>query len=75
MTRLKVRRVGNSLGIVLPKAALERLNVRDGDGLHLTEAPDGALRLTPYDPDFDEQMRIARDGMAEYRNALRALAK
>jgi len=73
--QLKVRPIGNSLGLVLPKEALARLNVREGDNLHLTEAPDGSLRITPYDPAFEGQMRIAREGMRQYRNTLRALAK
>lgn len=75
MIHLKVRPVGNSLGVVLPKEMLSRLNVKDGDILHLTEAPDGSLRITPYNPDFDAQMRLAEEGMARYRNTLRALAK
>jgi putative addiction module antidote len=75
MTQLKVRAVGNSLGVVLPKEILARLKVKSGDMLHLTEAPDGSMRITPYDPQFDAQMRLARQGMAKFRNALRELAK
>jgi putative addiction module antidote len=75
MTQLKVRAVGNSLGVVLPKEILARLKVKSGDILHLTEAPDGSMRITPYDPQFDAQMRLARQGMAKFRNALRELAK
>lgn len=75
MTQLKVRQIGNSLGVVLPKEALARLNLHDGDTVFLTEAPDGSMRLTPYDPSFDAQMRAARKGMGKYRNALRQLAK
>lgn len=75
MTQLKVRQIGNSLGVVLPKEALARLNVKDGDTVFLTEAPDGSMRITPYDPSFDVQMRAAREGMGKYRNALRRLAK
>jgi putative addiction module antidote len=73
--QLKVRRVGNSLGVVLTKEALARLNVSSGDSLYLTEAPDGSLRITPYDPAFEEQMKLAREGMGQYRNTLRELAK
>lgn len=73
--QLKVRPIGNSLGVVLPKEALARLNVKDGDVLHLTEAADGSVRLTPYDPEFERQMKLAREGMATYRNTLRELAK
>lgn len=75
MTQLKVRPIGNSLGVVLPKEALARLNVKDGDTLFLTEGPDGSMRITPYDPEFEAQMRAAREGMGRYRNALRELAK
>jgi putative addiction module antidote len=72
--QLKVRRVGNSLGVVLPKAALSRLNVEDGDQLYITEAPDG-FRITAADPEFAKQMKVAEKGMKRYRNALRELAK
>ena len=75
MTLLKVRPVGNSLGVVLPKEALARLNLKEGDTLFLTEASDGSMRITPYDPSFDAQMQAAREGMRKYRNALRQLAK
>jgi putative addiction module antidote len=75
MTQLKVRPIGNSLGVVLPKEILARLNLKSGDHLHLTEAPDGAMRITAYDPGFEEQMRLARKGMRKFRNALRELAK
>jgi putative addiction module antidote len=73
--QLKVRQVGNSLGVVLTREALARLNVSRGDSLYLTEAPDGSLRITPYDPAFEEQMKLAREGMGQYRNTLRELAK
>jgi len=71
---LKVRRVGNSLGVVLPKEALTRLNVDKGDQLYITEAPDG-FRITAADPEFAKQMQAAEKGMKRYRNALRELAK
>ncbi|MDF1733419.1 MAG: AbrB/MazE/SpoVT family DNA-binding domain-containing protein [Minwuia sp.] len=75
MTALKVRQIGNSLGVVLPKEVLARLNLAEGDSVFVTEAPDGGMRITPYDPAFEEQMRAAREGMASYRNTLRELAK
>ena len=75
MTKLKVRPVGNALGVVLPEEVLGRLNLKDGDTLLLMEAPDGSMRIMPYDTDADAQMRAAREGMESYRNALRELAK
>ncbi len=74
MLTLKVRKVGNSLGVTLPQEAASRLRVAEGDTLYLTEAPDG-FRLTSYDPEFEEQMTVARRVMRKYRNALRELAK
>jgi putative addiction module antidote len=71
----KVRKIGNSLGIVLPKEALQTLRVEEGATLFLTEAPKSALTITPERPGFDETMRVAEDGMNRYRNALRELAK
>jgi len=72
---LKLRALGNSVGAVIPKEALARMNVQSGDSLYLTESPDGGFRLTPTDPNFAEAMEIAEEGMRQYRNALRELAK
>lgn len=71
---LKLTSIGNSVGVVLPKEALARLKLEKGDSLYLTEAPDG-YRLTPYNPEFDDQMTEARRIMKERRAALRELAK
>ena len=72
---LKLRKVGNSIGIVLPKEALQYLRVGEGDTVSLTEASDGSLRLAPADAEFIQQMSIAEDIIARYRNTLRELAK
>lgn len=71
----KVRKIGNSYGIVLPKEALQALKVEEGATLYLTEAPNGSLNLNPEQPGFDEIMKVAEEGMARYRNTLRELAK
>ena len=71
---LIVRKLGNSLGLVLPKEATALLNVEDGDHLYITEAP-GGFRITAADPEFAKQMEVAEKGMRRYRNALRELAK
>ena len=74
MTTIKIRDVGNSLGIVLPKEMIARLRVSKGDKLFVQETVDG-IRLTPYDPEFQQQMEIAQMVMREDRDALRALSK
>jgi putative addiction module antidote len=75
MVELKVRKFGNSLGVVLPKDVINRLHTKDGEPLFLIEAPDGSYRLTPYDPAFEKKMAKAEDIIARYRNTLHVLAK
>ena len=75
MVQLKVRKFGNSLGVILPKEVIRRLNAGEGQRLLLIESPNGAYQLTPADAELELQMKIAREGMTRYRNALRVLAK
>jgi len=74
MLKVKVTAIGNSMGIVLPKEALTKLNVSKGDALFLVDNPEG-LMLTPYQQDFDTQMAAAKKVLKKYRNALHELAK
>jgi len=74
MTKLKITTIGSSAGIILPKEVLSRLKVTKGDSVFLTESPDG-FRLTPYDPEFEEDMALARQVMRKRRDLLRELAK
>lgn len=74
MVKLKIRKVGNSLGLTLPSDAAKALRVREGDAVYLTETPEG-FQLTAHDPGFETTMKTAEDFMARYRNALRELAK
>jgi len=73
--KTKVRKIGNSLGIVLPKEALHALKVEEGATLYLTEAPEGTLSVNPERPGFEDIMTIAEEAMNRYRNTLRELAK
>lgn len=75
VVELKLRKIGNSLGVVMPKEALARLNAAEGDVLVLTETTDGGFRLTATDPSFAEKMTVAEKISRRYRNALRELAK
>jgi putative addiction module antidote len=72
--KLKLRAVGTSTGVVLPKEFLHRLKVRKNDELFAIETPEGYL-LTPYDPEIEEQLKVGRELMKEHRETLRALAK
>lgn len=73
-TKLKIRKFGNSAGVILPKDLLARLRVGDGDTLYVTDAPDG-VRITTADPEFEAKMALAEKIMREDRDILRVLAK
>jgi putative addiction module antidote len=72
---LKVKKIGNSLGLILPKEAAAKLNVSEGDALFLTDGVNGGLRLTAEDPSFARQMKAAESIIKRYRNTFRELAK
>lgn len=71
---LKITRIGNSLGVILPRDLLSRLKLDKGDTVFVTETPDG-YHLSPYDPAFAEQMQTARNLMKKRRNAVHELSK
>ena len=71
---LKVRRVGNSAAVTLPKEVLAKLRVREGDKIVLTEGKEG-LYITPYDETFVESLQAFEETRRKYRNALRELGK
>jgi len=75
MLKFKVTTVGASEGLILNKEAKRILNVKKGDTLYLTEAPDGAMRITPNNPEFARQMAVAEGIMDDDREILRELAK
>ena len=74
VSRVKLRRMGGSVGATIPKEMAERLRVRAGDVLFVVETDRGIL-LTPHDPQFARGMHIYEEGARKYRNALRELAE
>ena len=74
MPALKLRPIGNSVGVVLPKDILARLKVGAGDNVYVVDTPDG-VRLTASDPEFEAQMEVGRRLMKRWRNVLHELAK
>jgi putative addiction module antidote len=72
---LQVRKIGNSIGFILPKDMAARLDLKEGDRLFLLEQPGGGFVLTPHDPDFERTMELADEIMDKYRDTLAALAK
>jgi putative addiction module antidote len=74
MIKASVRRVGNSLGITIPRSVLDSYHIEDGDDLYLVETQDG-LMLTPYDPKFSAWAKAYESTNKRYKNTLRELAK
>jgi putative addiction module antidote len=70
----KLRKIGNSQGVVLPKAILERHGLAEGDVLYIVDSAEG-IKLMPYDPDFEAVLESNRDYMKRHRNALHELSK
>ncbi|WP_027478472.1 AbrB/MazE/SpoVT family DNA-binding domain-containing protein [Curvibacter gracilis] len=74
MHTLKLTQVGNSVGVILPKEILAKLDLQKGDEIYLTDSPDG-LRITTHNPEFEAQMKLAREIMRDRRAVLHELAK
>ena len=71
---LKLRKIGNSVGVILPKEALSHLKIEEGETVSLTETPDG-YRLSQSQSDFAKTMAVMESLSKRYRNTLRELAK
>ncbi len=72
--QLKLTKMGNSVGMVLPKEVRDKMKLDSGDVVYLTETPEG-YKITPYDAEFSRQMKVARKAMKDYRAVLHELAK
>ncbi len=71
---LKIRKIGTSLGLVLPKVLLAELGVGEGDKLYPVRTP-GGVEFTQYDPDFEQALEAGRKFMRRYPNAMKKLAE
>jgi putative addiction module antidote len=74
MIALKLRKIGNSVGVILPKEVLADLNVKEGEVIHLHKSGTG-FSLHASQPDFDRKVEAARYVMQKRFEALRELAK
>jgi putative addiction module antidote len=74
-TVLRISKIGNSVGLILPKDLLARLKLKEGDQLHVVEQPERGIKLSPYDPKHAEAMEIARRSFRKYADTYKALAK
>jgi putative addiction module antidote len=72
---LQIKKIGNSVGLILPKELLARLKLKEGDKLHIVEQTERGIKLSPYDPKHAKAMEFARRSFREYADTYRALAK
>jgi putative addiction module antidote len=72
---LQICKIGDSVGVILPREFVTRLDLKEVDKLYPVQQPDGSLRLVPYNPKHARAMEIARKMMREYRDTFAALAK
>jgi putative addiction module antidote len=71
---VKIRNVGTSAGVILPKDLLEQMDLKVGDQLTVKVSQSG-LELSPYDEDFSRRVRAFERSRRKFRNAYRELAK
>ena len=74
MTSLKIRKIGNSLGVVLPADDLARKQMKEGDQVILSHTPSG-YRLDVYNSDIAEQVEKGREMARQYKDTFRELSK
>jgi putative addiction module antidote len=73
--KLSLKRIGNSTGLILPKELLAKLGLQEGDEVFASPTAKGGLELSPFDPSFEDSMRLAEEIIEEYKDTLRELAK
>jgi putative addiction module antidote len=73
-TAQKIIAIGNSVGIILPRETLAKLNLKKGDTVYLNENQAG-FEVTPYDEEFASKMKIADSIVRRYRDAFKKLAE
>jgi putative addiction module antidote len=72
---IQIKKIGNSLGLILSKDILSRLKLKEGDKLHIVEQTERGLKLSPYNPKHAKAMEIARRSFRTYADTYKALAK
>lgn len=69
----KLRKIGNSVGVTLPKEVLDKFGLKEGDSLNIILTAE-SIQLSPFDPNFNKVMQAYKEGKAKYRNAMRELS-
>lgn len=71
---IKLRKVGNNIGLILPKIVIENLNLEEGDVLEILEDNE-SIKLLPQNPEFARWAEAYNKANTNYKNALQQLAK
>lgn len=74
MLILKLRKIGSSLGVILPKEIIDNQRLKEGDQLFTNANADG-IHMTPLDPEFEAAMEAFERSRRKYCNALHCLAQ
>jgi putative addiction module antidote len=72
--QLKVRKIGNGYGVLLPKQLLEEMSLEEGSLLDVDRV-EGVYRMTPADAEFTSQVEAFLRSEPRHRNTYRELAK
>ena len=72
---LKLRKFGNSVGVVFPKELLSSMQLKEGDTIHVMDSTDQSFRISKFDPKFASMIDKAESVIERYPNALKELAK
>lgn len=71
---IKLRKIGNSIGLILPKNVIENLNLKEGDVLEILEG-EKSIKLFPQNPEFALWAEAYNKANKNFKNALQQLAK
>lgn len=74
MHALKLRQIGSSTGLILPKELLTLLRARKGQEVYAVETPNG-FTITTLNPEVRKQIEIGESIMDRYKDTFAALAK
>ena len=72
--KLRVQKIGDACGVILPTEVLQALQLQEGDMLELTRN-DCGFQMSAGNGEFAAQMAVARTLLARYGATLRELAR
>ena len=71
---IRLKKIGGSLGLIVPKEILQRQHLEADSEIFITETPDGIL-LSASDPATKAALEAYAEGAKLNRDAMAALAK